>query len=82
MSVAVAVPKAMHAVNVSFSVSTMSVFAALLTASTPPQRPGRGAPLPCARVELARGAREEAEADHHDHGGRGRGDRELEHRPT
>ncbi len=35
MRVAVAVPNAMHAVKVSLSVSTMSVFAALLTASRP-----------------------------------------------
>ena len=47
MRVAVAVPNAMHAVNVSLSVSMMSVFAALLTASTPPQRPTH-APLPTA----------------------------------
>ena len=77
MRVAVAVPNAMHAVNVSFSVSTMSVFAALLTASTAPQRPTAAPPSPrrCG-VELARRAREEAEADHHDDRGRGRGDGE------
>ncbi len=53
-----AVPKAMQAVNVSLSVSTMSVFAALLTASTPPQRPAIiGAPALASRLATVRAKR-------------------------
>ena len=70
MSVAVAVPKAMHAVKVSLSTSTMSVFAALLTAS----------PVG-ALVELADVVREDPEAAHHDHDGDGRRERQLQHDP-